>query len=203
LESLKDADAVLIGPGLSQEKGRKELVESLLESGCKTVIDADGLNLIKDNTEILKGKKIVITPHMGEMARLIQKDTAYVLEHCISIAKKFACDHDVTVVLKGSSTVIASPDKGTYVCCSPNPGMATAGSGDVLSGIIAGMIGQGYDLFESAILGVYIHSLAGGFAAEKFGEYSLMASDIIGMIPKSINSILQTAQIVEYKSAGV
>ena len=191
LESLEKMDAILVGPGLSQASERKTLVEKLAKSQVPMVIDADGLNVLKDNLEIIREKDIIITPHMGEMARLLGKDTKYVLENCISIAGKFASDYGVTVVLKGTATIIASPGEQTYVCCDPNPGMATAGSGDVLSGIIVSMLGQGYSLSESAVLGVYIHSVAGRFALEEFGEYSLVAPDIIDMISKSIKYILQ------------
>ena len=192
LESLKKMDAILVGPGLSQATERKALVEKLIESEVPMVIDADGLNVLKDNLDIIKEKDIIITPHMGEMARLLGKDTEYVLENCISVARKFASDYGVTVVLKGTATVIASPGEQTYICCNPNPGMATAGSGDVLSGVIASMLGQGYSLSESATLGVYIHSMAGRLALEKYGEYSLIASDIIEMIPKGIKDILES-----------
>ncbi|KDR96037.1 NAD(P)H-hydrate epimerase [Peptoclostridium litorale DSM 5388] len=191
LESLEKMDAILVGPGLSQASERKALVEKLVKSQVPMVIDADGLNVLKGNLEIIRKKDIIITPHIGEMARLLGTDTKYVIENCISVARKFASDYGVTVVLKGTATIIASPGEQTYVCCDPNPGMATAGSGDVLSGIIVSMLGQGYSLSESAMLGVYIHSIAGRFALEEFGEYSLLAPDIIDMISKSIKYILQ------------
>ena len=191
LLDLSRLDAVLIGPGFSRAKGRKEfLLETLRGYAGPLVIDADGLNLLQGELEALRGKNAIVTPHIGEMARLVGKSGEQVSHNCMEVAREFAAEYGCIVVLKSASTVVALPGGEIYVCSSPNPGMATAGSGDVLSGAIVSLLGQGYEPREAALLGVHIHSIAGGIALHKKGEYGLVAGDIVEEMPEAVKGLL-------------
>ncbi|MFA6217158.1 MAG: NAD(P)H-hydrate dehydratase [Candidatus Omnitrophota bacterium] len=186
-----ECDCMVVGCGLSQNKSTQELIRSIVVSNTKPLIlDADGLNALKGNIHILKKRapesRIVITPHPGEMARILGVKTAYVQKNREMIAKTFANDYNVTVVLKGHHTVIADRAGNSYLNKTGNPGMATAGSGDVLCGVIAAFIGQKLDIFNAAKYAVYIHGLAGDLAAKEKSQISLIASDIIDTIPEAI-----------------
>ena len=154
------------------------------------VIDADGLNALAPWPEGLKGSDelpIILTPHPGEMARLIGKQNADVQAERIGIAREFATKHHVIVVLKGSRSLIAAPDGNVYVNPTGNAGMATAGSGDVLTGLIGGLLAQSPKAaLDTTIAGVYLHGLAGDIAASKLGMRSLIASDIIATLSAAI-----------------
>lgn len=183
----KECDVVAIGPGLSQVQETSELVLDLLcDIEKPIVLDADGINALNDDVSVLTTRPAatIITPHPGEMARFAGVTTGEVQSDRQGIAVKIAKKHNIIVVLKGHETVVA--DKGrVYVNKTGNPGMATAGSGDVLTGIIAGLLGQTGAPFDSAVLGVFLHGLAGDLAAENFGIHSLIASDILNLLPKA------------------
>ena len=158
----------------------------------KLVIDADGLNAISRNTKVLKRIKndFVITPHSGEMARLIGEDTAYVKKNRLSVAKSFSNNYNAVVALKGYRTIVSSPKiQKAYINNTGNPGMATAGCGDVLTGIIGGFLAQGVRPFDAARLGVYVHGLAGDISAKQKGEAGLIAGDILDSIPGAIKIV--------------
>lgn len=182
-------DAAAIGPGLSQQPETKELVKKLI-SALETpiVLDADGINAVCDDPHILKRAKreIVITPHAGEMARLLHKETDHIQGNRKNIAESVAKKYNVVVVLKGSDTVIASPKGEVVINKTGNPGMASGGVGDVLTGMIASLLGQGFGAFDAAKYGAYLHGLAGDIAAEEKGEASLRARDILDNIHKAI-----------------
>lgn len=192
LELAGKSSALLIGPGLTVNDGIVAIMREVI-SNCTIpmIIDADGLNAISSNPDILKKRRsgIVITPHPGEMARLCGCSTAEIQKDRIGFALRFAKEYNVIVVLKGFRTIIAMPDGSIYINPTGNPGMATAGSGDVLAGIIAGFAAQGFGLEAAALCGVYIHGAAGDCAAEQTGEYGLTAGDIIGNIPHTIRNI--------------
>ena len=187
-------DVVALGPGLSQQPETRELILWLIQNIDRNmVIDADGLNALSDKVNVLHKIKrhAVLTPHPGEMSRLtglgsaknVQKERLNTASQFIqSIQKKLNNEGKLTLVLKGDKTIVANSRK-VYVNRTGNPGMATAGTGDVLTGIIASLIGQGYDVFDASQLGVYIHGLAGDIAAKKKGEHSMIASDIIEYLP--------------------
>ncbi len=187
-------DVVALGPGLSQQPETRELILWLIKNIDRDiVIDADGLNALSDNVNVLHKikKHVVLTPHPGEMSRLtglgsaknVQKERLNTATQFVqSIRKKLSDERRVILVLKGDKTIVADSGK-VYVNRTGNPGMATAGTGDVLTGIIASLIGQGYDVFDASQLGVYIHGLAGDIAAKKKGERSMIASDIIEYLP--------------------
>jgi len=182
-------DAVAIGPGLSQVDDVKKLVKKLIRGLDKPIVlDADGINCIKDKVEILKKAKgsIVITPHPGEMARLINKEIKHIQANRKKLAKDVAKKYGVTVVLKGMKTVVASPNGRIYINKTGNPGMASGGIGDILTGMIASLIGQGFAPFEAAKDSVYLHGLAGDIAAKEKGEVSLRAQDVLNNIPKAV-----------------
>ena len=187
-------DVVALGPGLSQQPETRKLILWLIKNIDRDmVIDADGLNALKDNVNVLHKikKNAVLTPHPGEMSRLtgsgsakdVQKERQKTATQFVqSIRKKLSNEKKLIMVLKGDKTIVADYGK-VYVNRTGNPGMATAGAGDVLTGIIVSLIGQGHDVFDASQLGVYIHGLAGDIAAKKKGELSMIASDIIEYLP--------------------
>jgi len=186
---LKNKDAAAIGPGLSQNRQTKDLILSLLPKlNIPVVLDADGLNALAGKSSILKKIKspLVMSPHPGEMARLIKATSKLIQKNRKKVASDFAKKYNVTLVLKGYNTVVAHPKHKTYINKTGNPGMATAGSGDVLTGIIGSFLAQGATPYEAAKLAVYIHGLAGDLAAKEIGEVSLIAGDILAKVPEAI-----------------
>jgi len=183
---LKKIDVLAVGPGLSQNKSTQRLIRKIVSRvNIPMVIDADGLNALVGHLNLLIGKKIV-TPHPGEMSRLLKMTTSVIQKQRKDIAKAFARKYNCIVVLKGARTVVADKDGQLYVNQTGNPGMATAGSGDVLTGMIAAFLGQGLNPFLSAKTAVYLHGLAGDLAAQKNTQLGLIASDIIEKIPEAI-----------------
>jgi len=183
---LKRADALVIGPGLSQHPSTQKLIRELVYSvKLPMVIDADGLNAITGHLKQFKGIK-VLTPHPGEMARLLNTTTRQVQKQRKDITKGLAKKYNCIVVLKGHHTVVADYTGRAYLNKTGNPGMATAGSGDVLSGMVAAFLGQGIQPFQAAKAAVYLHGLAGDLAAKEKTQAGMIASDIIEKIPEAI-----------------
>ena len=183
-----------IGPGLTTFAETSAFVRRVIqESSIPVVIDADGVNAFAGhNAEIYgNGRGIVITPHPGEMARLIGKDIDFVTANRIDVARDFAVGHKVYVVLKGFRTIVATPDASIYVNPTGNPGMATGGTGDVLTGMIVGILAQEYlgTFVERICLAVYLHGLAGDFAAEEMGEETMVATDLVRFLPHAWNEL--------------
>ena len=230
-DALEGMSAAAVGPGLGFSDDTKEIVLRLLEHcKCPLVLDADALNVISDMPEILKQKQglCIITPHVGEAARLLKSDAEEINRDRIAAVMELVRITGCAAVLKGAGTLIASVDQNIYTkfthfeeCdrtaldsssedpsrCKTNalsdidrvflnktgnPGMATAGSGDVLTGVIASLAGQGLNPMDAAVIGVYIHGMAGDLAAEEMGEYGLTASDIAEKIPFAIKHIMKT-----------
>ncbi len=184
--------AVVIGPGLGSEPETYEFAREVLKSvELPVVVDADGLNALAGSTEILKLKEqeVVITPHVGEFSRLTGLSKEEILKAPFEHAVEFANRHGVTVVLKSGRTVVATPDGKSYVNIIGNPGMATAGTGDVLSGIIGAMLGMGIDGEDSAKFSVFLHSLSGDLAAGELTEEGMKACDLIDFLPKAIKTL--------------
>ena len=176
------SDVIVIGPGLGQSKTAKELIEIVRSTSCVPVVwDADGLNTLAENPEslLLPHTEYVLTPHVGEFSRLVNKSVFWIQNHLVESAIEFARTYDVICVLKDFHTVTASPYGMSYLNLSGNNGMATGGSGDVLSGIIGALLLQGLNGIEASAMGVFIHGLAGDIAREKMGTHALIASDII------------------------
>lgn len=185
--------SLAVGPGLTQNSETQELVRQILRSiHLPTVIDADALNAVA-RLPRFGNRKYVLTPHPGEMARLTGRSKAWVENNRKECAISFARKHQVVLLLKGHRTVIASPDGKTYINKTGNPGMATAGSGDVLTGMIAALMGQGLEAFPAACWGAYLHGLAGDKAAARGTPASLLATDIIETIPLIFKKLI-TAQ---------
>jgi hydroxyethylthiazole kinase-like uncharacterized protein yjeF len=173
---LNRAQVVALGPGLGQGEWSRVLWQSAIAAGRATVLDADGLNLLARNVVHLP-PHTVLTPHPGEAARLLECDTATIIRDRFAAAREIAQEYDSVTVLKGAGTLIANPSGEVAICPWGNPGMATGGSGDVLTGIIAGLLAQGLNTWRAARLGVALHAQAGD-AAAKDGEAGLIASDL-------------------------
>ncbi len=191
-EYAKKADVVAIGPGLGRGDGISEVVAELVRSYKKTlIIDADGINALSGNIDILKEKcgEIILTPHPGEMSRLCGASVEKIQGSREEIAAEFAAKYDVCLVLKGKNTVIASGDGQISINPTGNSGMATGGTGDVLCGVVAALAAQGLSAYDSAVLGVYLHGLAGDIAAEEKGIHGLIASDVAEALPKSLKEL--------------
>jgi NAD(P)H-hydrate epimerase len=191
-------EVIAIGPGISRNAETAGLVRALVSVGTVNpagvaadtvmVLDADALNAFEGVANELngRGRSIVITPHPGEMARLTGLTIAEIQANRLEVARKFAREHELIVVLKGHRTLIAAPDGTVWVNSTGNPGMATGGTGDVLTGMVAGLIAQHpLQVLEATALAVYLHGQAGDLAAEALGERSLVATDLIRFLPDS------------------
>ncbi len=181
--------ACAIGPGLSTHPETVTAVRNLVPRlPVPLVIDADGLNALAGSLDILKkaAGPVIMTPHPGEMARLLGIPASQVQQDRIGAASGFARRYNVTLVLKGAGTVVASPRGPVFINSSGNPGMATGGTGDVLTGMIGSLLAQGYPAEQAACLGVYLHGVAGDLAAEEKGEQGMIAGDLIERIPDAI-----------------
>ncbi|NLY84893.1 MAG: NAD(P)H-hydrate dehydratase [Tissierellia bacterium] len=192
LEALENIDVVALGPGMGVDEDRIHIVEEIIKNfKGPIVIDADGINCISLKPEILIGhnRQIIITPHPGELARLAMKDVKEIQDNRIFYSNYISNKYNIIVVLKGFNTIVAYHKDRVYVNETGNPGMATAGSGDVLTGIIAGFLAQGLSPFDSGKLGVYCHGLAGDIGSLDKGECGLIATDIIDNIPYSIKIV--------------
>ncbi len=187
---MKDKTVVAIGPGLTTFLETSAFVRRV-GSECRTqmVIDADGLNALVGFEGELGGA--VLTPHPGEMARLIEKNVQHVTANRVDVASDFAKRRNAYVVLKGYRTVVAVPDGSVYVNPTGNPGMATGGTGDILTGMIAGILAQEHlgSFIERLCLAVYLHGLAGDLAAEEVGQESLVATDLLRFLPKAWDNL--------------
>ncbi len=191
-------DVVAIGPGLTAGDDIRKIVGAVIEN-CRVplVMDADALNAISADPSVLKKLKAeaVLTPHPGEMARLTGTNTKQVQSDRIGTATAFAQQYGVTVVLKGNRTVVAYPDGRVLINTTGNAGMATAGTGDVLTGMIAGIAAQGVPAGDAAAAGVYLHGLAGDAAADCKGMHGMVAGDIVDILPVAIREALEGAQV--------
>ena len=192
LENYLDSPTVIcLGPGLGKDYWSEQMIYKSLENTHKNktpiLIDADGLNLLPEFSKKLPlPKKIVLTPHLGEAARLLNTSIEKVKKNRVSAAKRISNKYNSVVVLKSHETLICKEDK-IYICDKGNPGMATAGMGDVLSGMISGLIAQKLSLFEAACLGVDLHARAGDIYSEKNNQQSLLPTDIIDLFARVIN----------------
>jgi hydroxyethylthiazole kinase-like uncharacterized protein yjeF len=198
IEKLAKGKSVLaIGPGISGNESSAELVRSLIAKlHLPIVLDADGLNAFAGRAAELngKGRTLVITPHPGEMARLAGCTIAEVQKDRLATARKFAREHEVIVVLKGHRTLVVQPDGEAWVNTTGNPGMATGGTGDILTGMVAGMIAQHpKNVFEAVLAAVYLHGLAGDVMREKMGEHSLIATDLLQGLPDAFRRTRESA----------
>jgi ADP-dependent NAD(P)H-hydrate dehydratase len=184
-------DVLAVGPGLGRARGVGEVVFHLLDgTRVPMVLDADGLNAVGNATDRLLARRapLILTPHPGEFARLLGCEVATVQTNRMDLARRFAFDHQLILVLKGNGTIVTD-GRRLYVNDTGNPGMATGGTGDVLTGLIAALVGQGLEPFAAAQLGVYLHGLAGDLAQDAVGEVSLIASDLLIHLPAAFRRI--------------
>ncbi len=181
-DAMRWATAIAVGPGLGVDStSERMLYELLMNSEVPLVVDADALNILSENMELLETSSVpmIMTPHMKEMSRLLGCTVPEIMNKRFEVAKRFAKQMGVTLVLKDAKSIVTNGDMQTYINLAGNNGMSTGGSGDVLSGIIAGMLAGGLDLLEAAKMGTFVHCQAGDKAAEKKGKYAMLASDII------------------------
>ena len=184
--------ALALGPGLSLNLETVRLVQQVVrKSPLPAVIDADGLSALAGKPEILRKnqKELILTPHPGEMARLAGISIEEVQKDRIQVARGFAKEYGVILVLKGSRSLIASPGGEVFINPTGNPGMASGGTGDVLTGMIGGLLAQGLPALEAAKLGVYLHGLAGDYAAFLKGERGIAATDLVELAPGVLNAL--------------
>jgi hydroxyethylthiazole kinase-like uncharacterized protein yjeF len=199
LESIRNLAAgkscLAIGPGIGQNEETRSLIKNVIrQSPIPVVIDADGLNNLAGETRVLKNLKtpVVLTPHPGEMARLIKTTPAQVQKDRLRCARDFATNFGVHVVLKGAATVIAHPDGSAYINSTGNPGMASGGMGDVLTGMLAGFITQGFTPQAAAQAAPYLHGAAADTLAKKIGPIGYLAGDVMNAIPGEIKKLFET-----------
>ena len=181
-EAAEKATAVSVGCGMGNNENTAVLVEALLKSGnCPIILDADGINCISDNINVLKDndRPIILTPHPGEFARLLGISVAQVQAHRLERAKRFAKDYGVVLLLKGRNTVIAAPDGRTAINPTGSNALSKAGCGDVLTGIIAGLAAQGVEAYDAAVLGAYVHGRCADKLVETQSAASVLASEIL------------------------
>jgi len=199
LNTLIEGKSVLaIGPGISRNSETSELVRTLVSSiDAPLVVDADGLNAFEGRTSELngKGRVLVITPHPGEMARLAGSSTADVQKDRLGVARQFAREHELTVVLKGNRTLVVQPDGEAWVNTTGNPGMSTGGTGDILTGMVAAMIAQHpKDVLMAVCAAVHLHGLAGDVMRQSVGEHSMVATDLLRGLPEAFLHAQRTAR---------
>ncbi|MFH1191813.1 MAG: NAD(P)H-hydrate dehydratase [Candidatus Omnitrophota bacterium] len=186
---LKNIDVLIIGPGLGRHQSTYALVKKIVkQSSLPMVIDADALNALNHHLDILKTHKgiIILTPHPKEMAGLFRIDIDFIKKNRKLVAKKYAKHYNVVIVLKGHESIVTDGDRKFYLNKTGNPGMATAGSGDVLSGIVGAFLAQGLDAFSAAKYATHIHGLAADIAVLDKTQMGLIASDIISRIPDAL-----------------
>jgi len=194
LEFSERVDVVVMGPGLSLHDETQELVRQLAAVINKPlIIDGDGITAISKDINIIKKRKepTILTPHFGEMSRITKIDLEEIKQNKVSILSQTCKELNATFILKGAHTLICYPDEHTLINMSGNPGMATAGSGDVLVGTIAAMFGIGFSIQESAGMGVFIHGLAGDLAMRDIGEDGIIAGDIMNYLPEAVSHCRQ------------
>ena len=189
LQFARKCNSFAIGPGLSQNKETAQLVRRLVAKLTgPLVIDADGINAFCGHAGDLKNAcgDLILTPHAGELSRLTGKSADRIRKNRKGIALEAAREYNIVLVLKGHHTIVADPDGSVYINNTGNPGMASGGVGDVLTGVIAGFLAQGADGFNAAILGVYFHGLAGDLALKGKGSLGLIATDLLEKLPEAL-----------------
>ncbi|MBI1823010.1 MAG: NAD(P)H-hydrate dehydratase [Nitrospirae bacterium] len=191
LDAVRRKTAVAIGPGLGTHRETRALLKKILPKiEIPVILDADGINLIAEEKGLLKSLKnpILLTPHPGEFARLVGMEPEAIQKNRFSMVSVAARENRSVFVLKGAYTLISAPDESVWINPTGNPGMATAGTGDVLTGIIGALAAQGLSLVQAAQAGVYLHGMAGDLAREEKGEVGMIASDLIEKIPVVIKT---------------
>jgi ADP-dependent NAD(P)H-hydrate dehydratase / NAD(P)H-hydrate epimerase len=198
-DSLAERKTVMaVGPGISRHPETAEFVRGVVKKyPIPVVLDADGLNAFENRSAELKDRvgTLVLTPHPGEMARLAGSTIPAVQGDRLHVARTFAREHELILVLKGHRTLVAQPDGTVWLNTTGNPGMATGGTGDILTGMVAGLIAQHPDRIADAVIGaVHLHGLAGDVARESTGDHSPVATDLLRALPEAFRRVRQAAQ---------
>jgi len=186
LELAQGKDAIALGPGLSQNEETQKFIRDLVaQTKQPLIIDADGINAFASCPKDLKGdgRTLVISPHPGEMARLIGITAGEVQKDRLKVSRRFAMEHNIYVVLKGYRTIISTPDGELFINSTGNPGMASGGTGDILTGMLGGFLVQKIAPIDALILGAYLHGLAGDLACQDLGMMPLAATDLLDYLP--------------------
>jgi len=186
---LARADVLVVGPGIGQGPWGQALLQQALATDLPMVLDADGLNMLSgwQQQALARRGNWVLTPHPGEAARLLQRDSQQLAQDRYAAVRDLQQRYGGAVVLKGAGSLVAGSDGHIWVCHSGNPGMASGGMGDVLSGVIGGLLAQGLSLEQAAAGGVQIHAAAGDRAAEQAGQRGLLATDLMPYIRRLVN----------------
>ncbi len=198
-DAVQGKSAIAFGPGTGVSSDTIGLTQwLLLNSTIPLVIDADGINCLATDLAVLRKARVpvILTPHPGEMARLVKTSNAEVQSQRLEVARTFALQHRCYLVLKGSRTVIAAPDGRAWVNPTGNPGMASGGMGDVLTGIVGGLLAQGYTPESACQLGVFLHGFVGDLAADEKGEVGILARDLIDRLPSGLRALRHSVQTV-------
>ncbi len=191
---LEGKQALALGPGLSMQEEAVQVVLKLVESSiCPIVLDADGVNGLVDNLDVLARARspLVLTPHPGEMGRLLGRSAGEIQRERLAIVESFSREFGVTLVLKGARSLISSAEGRLAINSSGNPGLASGGTGDVLTGLIAGLLAQGLSPFDAACLGVYCHGKAADRLAMRWGDRGMLATDLLPEIPIVLKSLAE------------
>jgi NAD(P)H-hydrate epimerase len=205
LKAAEQCAMVIIGPGLSLDDETTALVRELVAEVKRPVlIDGDGLTAISENVDLLNARSdaTILTPHPGEMARLLNKSIHEIEADRINILQKKAQEWNSIIVLKGAHTQIALPDERIFINLTGNPGMATAGSGDVLAGTIPAMFAMGFNVEQAVQMGVFVHGFAGDLAAKDVGEDGLVAGDIMNYLPEALLQLRNDFMTIENRYDG-
>lgn len=192
-KAISDADSILIGPGIGTGDSALKLLQKVFYySTVPIIVDADGLNILSNHMELLSDLKtdVVLTPHLGEMGRLIKKPVSEIVGHEIEIAIQFTERYNVILVMKSHETLIAREGKSTCKNTTGDSSLSKGGTGDVLAGLIAGFTAESHDAYISALIGPYIHGLAGTLAGESLTQYCVMATDVLDFIPGAMHDII-------------
>lgn len=192
IDLAEEMDVIAVGPGMGRSIDVEKIIEKMvLEIEKPLVVDADGINAIKDLAMLKKREDpLILTPHPGEMSELIDRPIEEIQKNRVEISRDFSSEYGVCLILKGASTIIALPNGDIYINQTGGDGLATAGSGDVLTGIIAGLLAQGVPPQKAAVLGPYLHGSSGDKAEEKLSSYSMIAGDIIDFIPLAVKDLI-------------
>ena len=179
------ANVIAIGPGMGQGEWGQQMLQLAMESGLPLIVDADALNILSQSPQ--QYRKWILTPHCGEAARMLGQSTQEIQRDRFAIVRALQQTYGGIAILKGAGTLIAGPEGPIALCSGGNPGMSSGGMGDVLTGIIAGLVAQGVSLWEAACLGVCLHATAGDAAAKAAGERGLLATDLMSWVRRLAN----------------
>ena len=202
MEIVNDVDVVVVGPGMGLNLETEDLILELIKNIQKPIIiDGDGLTAIKDNLNLLKDRKYttILTPHMGEFSRLTKLEKQEIENNRIKILLEKSNELNSIIVLKGYHSLISYPDGSLFINMSGNPGLAKAGTGDVLNGVISGMYGIGLNLFDAVRMGVFIHGLAADILKDRLGEDGITATDLLNFLPFTIKKFKENFYDIKKK----